>query len=380
MRGKLIKKSRAKSLDNKAGQHDELVATKKRLLFGLVIAGVGLLVIIAAVLWPSQKNPSPSSAVITDTCSENNTVTYKCYKDELTKITNEHGPEKAMALVKEQYSKVPYVKSQCHQLTHAIGRAALNKYDTVADTYAHGDQYCWSGYYHGAMEEVAIKNGYDYIIENASNICAPIAAKERNSFYHYNCVHGLGHGLMFVKDGNLFEALKSCDSISDSWERTSCYGGVYMQNIMNEQTPDKDSRQVAHLKPSEPMYPCTAVDFKYKDQCYLMQTSYALQVVGYDFKKVFKLCSEVDKEFRNTCYMSLGRDASGNSISNVQQTKTNCLLGPTDEAQRFCVEGAAKDFVSYFHSDQQAKELCNSLPNNLSSECLSIVENYYASF
>jgi hypothetical protein len=40
---------------------------------------------------------------------------------------------------------------------HVIGRTALDKYKTIADTYAHGDQFCWSGYYHGVMEEVRLK-------------------------------------------------------------------------------------------------------------------------------------------------------------------------------------------------------------------------------
>jgi hypothetical protein len=38
------------------------------------------------------------------------------------------------------------------------------------------------------------------------------------------------------------------------------------------------------------------------------------------------------------------------------------------------------DFVSYFHSDSQAKQFCTSLPVNLSADCLTVVKNYYATF
>jgi hypothetical protein len=362
---------------------DELKSMKKKWVWGLVLSFIGIVIICLAIFWPASKkdiaaNPAASTS---DNCSASNTVTYSCYKKELIDITNKKGPEAAMALVKKQYSTSAYVKSQCHQLTHVIGRAALDKYKNIADTYAHGDQFCWSGYYHGAMEEIALSKGYDYIVKNANEICKPIAAKGEYSFYHYNCVHGLGHGYMFVKDGGLFASLTACDSITNNWERTSCYGGVFMQNIMNEQTPDSDVKTGSkYLKQDQPMYPCTAVDYKYKDQCYLMQTSYALQTVSYDFGKVFSLCSQVDADFRDTCYTSLGRDASGNSISDADRTRSTCLLGPSEEAQKYCVHGAAMDFVSYFHSDQQAKALCNSLPANLSSDCLSVVKNYYASF
>jgi len=361
----------------------ELKAIKKKWLLGLALSFIGIGIITAALLWPESK-PQPSanpSTSLTDNCSKNGSTSYSCYKNELTEITDKEGPERAMALLKQEYDKSSYIKSQCHQLTHLIGRAALDKYKNIADTYAHGDQYCWSGYYHGVMEEIALKNGYDYILNNANSICKPIALKGKYTFYHYNCVHGLGHGVMFVKDGDLFASLTACDSVTDSWERTSCYGGVFMQNIMNEQTPDADIKTGSkYLKADQPMYPCTAVDSRYKDQCYLMQTSYALQTVGYDFNEVFKLCGEVETTFRDTCYTSLGRDASGNSISDVEKTRATCLLGPTEEAQKFCIHGASVDFVSYYHDDAKAKELCNSLPMNLVTDCLETVKNYYASF
>ncbi len=364
-----------------------LKSLKKRAIIGVILSFLGIGMIAAAVFWPTPKAATVPSVKVTnnsplvDTCADKNGTSYSCYKDQLTKITSEQGPERAMDLIKQEYDKSAYVKSQCHQLTHIIGRAALAKYKNVADTYAHGDQYCWSGYYHGAMEELATEKGYDYIVKNADSICAPIAAKGKYSFYHYNCVHGMGHGFMFMKDGDLFASLTACDSLTDSWERTSCYGGVFMQNIMNEQTPDKDLNTGSkYLKADQPMYPCTAVDTKYKDQCYLMQTSYALQTVNYDFAKVFTLCGGIDQQFQDTCYTSLGRDASGNSISDVTQTKEHCLLGPTAEAQKYCVKGAAMDFVSYFHSDQQAKQLCQALPTELQSDCLETVKSYYASF
>jgi hypothetical protein len=354
---------------------------KKKIALGLVLSFVGIGLMLAAILWPKPESQISANPVASASNQCQNSQTYSCYKKELIAIAGKQGPEAATSLIKKEYDTNSYVKSQCHQLTHVIGRAAYDKYKTIADTYAHGDQFCWSGYYHGVMEEVALKNGYDYIVKNVNSICKPIAEKGEYSFYHYNCVHGLGHGLMFVKDGDLFASLKSCDPISNSWERTSCYGGVFMQNIMNEQTPDSDVKTGSkYLKADQPMYPCTAVEYKYKDQCYLMQTSYALQTVSYNFSQVFNMCAQVDADFRDTCYTSLGRDASGNSISNAEQTKVSCMLGPTEESQKYCVHGAAMDFVSYFHSDQQARVFCNSLAASLSSDCLEVVKNYYATF
>lgn len=345
----------------------------------------GFLVLAAAIfVIISRKDSSSQNAngkPITDECQADKTITFACYKTELGDIVKKQNPQPAFDLVKQQYTKQPIVKSLCHQLTHVIGRAAYAKYSNIADTFAHGDQFCWSGYYHGVMEQLADEKGANYIVDNANTICAEIAAKQRQSFYHFNCVHGLGHGFMEVLDANLFDSLKACDNLNDGWERTSCYGGVFMQNIMNVQSPDNTVDHTSnYLRPSEPMYPCTAVDDKYKEQCYLMQTSYALQIAGYDFSKVFESCGAVEPTYRATCYQSLGRDASGQSVSDPVKTKSTCLLGPSEEAQSNCVIGAAKDFVSYFHSDVQANQLCGSFDENLKQICSGTVKSYYAVF
>lgn len=345
---------------------------------------VAILIVIIAVVWAKSRQTKLANAEpvsIVDICSKDDDVRFSCYKKELTDVTKDQGPEKAFMLVKQQYSKNSYVKSQCHQLVHIIGRAAYAKYGNIADTFGHGDQFCWAGYYHGIMEQVADKQGTDKFLANLNTICAAIEAKAPYSFNHYNCVHGLGHGVMEALNGNLFEALAACDRLTESYNSGSCYGGVFMQNIMTVQSPDETvDHSSAYLKPDQPMYPCTAIDDKYKLQCYLMQTSYALQVEGYDFNKVFNLCDQTPEAYRDTCYQSLGRDASGQSVSDVEKTKAKCLLGANFEAQSNCIIGASKDFTAYFHGNKQAKQLCTSLPQELQAICYSTVKNFSSTF
>jgi hypothetical protein len=151
-----------------------------------------------------------------------------------------------------------------------------------------------------------------------------------------------------------------------------------MENVMNEINPGEHSQ---YLKADDPLYPCTAVENRYKEQCYLMQTSHALTVLQEDFSKVFAVCSTVDAPYDATCYQSLGRDISGHSSSDVQQTKTNCLLGQTEVAKENCITGAVKDFISYFHSDQQGLALCASLGDQyLEDSCRNQATAYYKTF
>jgi hypothetical protein len=251
-------------------------------------------------------------------------------------------------------------------------------YGDIPNTYSKGDNFCWSGYYHGAMEATVAKIGPDKILNEADTICAPLGeGDQKHSFYHYNCVHGLGHGFMGVQNNELFESLEVCDTMTDDWERESCYSGAFMENIMAKDNPSHPSKE---LRADEPLYPCTEVEKKYKPQCYLMQTSYALETLGNDFQKVFELCGTVESEFRPTCYQSLGRDASGITSSDVDRTNANCMLGEDYEARSNCVIGAAKDFISYYSRDTEAKELCDSFDADLRKVCLEAAEEYYVIF
>ena len=188
----------------------------------------------------------------------------------------------------------------------------------------------------------------------------------------------MGHGLLSIQDDNLFTALKTCDTYDGSWQQDSCYGGVFMENVMNEVNPGSHSD---YLKQDDPLYPCTAVDARYKQQCYLMQTSHALTVVKYDYGKVFELCSQVEAPNNVTCYQSLGRDVSGQSSSDQARTIELCMLGSTAVARENCFTGAVKDYISYHHSDKQGLALCAAIPEAaLSTSCNNEAKLYYKSF
>jgi hypothetical protein len=310
-------------------------------------------------------------------CATAQPENFKCWQARYQAMVSQESPKTAFADVQQAYAAIPYVQSNCHQIAHVIGRAGGKKYGDVAKAYDQGDNFCWSGYYHGVMEAVADNLGPDNLLGKLNDICVSARA-QRYSFHHYNCVHGLGHGLMAVYNNQLFDVLKDCNLLTDDWEQQSCYGGAFMENVMSEVNPD---HHTDYLKADQPLYPCTAVDQPFKQQCYLMQTSHALVTVKEDFSAVFELCAGVEAPFTDTCYQSLGRDASGRSVSNLEQTQAKCLLGPSREATTNCFIGAVKDFISYFHSDQQGKDLCNSIEDqNIKTTCLQTAEAYYATF
>lgn len=310
-------------------------------------------------------------------CRDQQASDFYCYEEYYSDLVRAKDIKIAFADLRERYNSNGYVVSQCHPLTHVIGRIAAEKSENVADAYAVGDPFCWSGYYHGVLEGVIGKIGYSNLPRQINGICKPLAEAKPYSFDHYNCVHGLGHGVMAVNQNELFDALKVCDNVTDAWERSSCWSGVFMENVII----DNKNHFTKYLKPSDPVYPCNAVGDQYKSICYLMQTSYMLKVLNGSYQKVFEICSSIEEAHRTTCYESLGRDISGRSTSSAAATKAGCNLGKDFTQRKHCIIGAVKDFISYFHSDEQAKVLCGSLDEkDLQDVCFQTAESYYSLF
>ena len=79
--------------------------------------------------------------------------------------------------------------------------------------------------------------------------------------------------------------------------------------------------------------------------------------------------------------------SSGSSVSDTQKTHDTCMLGANYDERSNCMIGAVKDFISYYHSDTKAKELCASFDGGEGTEgrtimalCLQTTKDYYKSF
>src|SRR3989338_7514761 len=337
----------------------------------LILLAIAIIVGAGFYFYSDSALPATNTINTTKEVEFKNCNDFDCYDEYYTELTMQKGLQNAFDDLKQRYQTDPYAVSQCLPLSHSIGRAATKIYDKVSEAYVNGDGFCWSGYYHGVMEGIISREDPKKISMQIDSICSDIPGKASYSFDYYNCVHGLGHGIMYINNNELFDALKQCDNIKGDWEQKSCWSGAIMENVI----VDNKNHFTKYLNPEEPLYPCNAVDEKYKETCYLMQTSYMLKVTGYDFSKVFKLCEQAINH-TDACFRSLGRDASGNTISDINKTREICMLGKTAHAKSMCVEGAVKDFISYLHDDQSAKDFCQTLPAEMQTDCQATVTSY----
>jgi hypothetical protein len=301
---------------------------------------------------------------------------FDCLESYYQKLVDTYGVDVAFSDLKERYESDAFVVTECHPITHVIGREAVKFYPTVSKAYQHGDSFCWSGYYHGVLEGIVKNIGQKNLASKLDTICADIPGKEHYTFDYYNCVHGLGHGIMELGGDDVFQSLKTCDNLTGEWEKQSCYSGVFMENIIVE-TRDGSS---PGLKADQPLYPCTAADAKYKFQCYLGQTSYVLQRNGGNFTATFGACADVEGGFRAVCDQSIGRDAANYANHDGPQTKATCSLASVAVDQTNCIVGAVKEFISYYHAITQANSYCNLYTGQDQTTCLETGKQYYTLF
>jgi cytochrome c553 len=285
-----------------------------------------------------------------------------CRRQAFGNIAYTEGPKQALDLFEEKQRTDKAVEADCHRIAHWIGAASLLYYKgSVAQALAAGRATCWSGYYHGVVERAFSGTPPDKLVKKTRSICAD-AEVRKTTFLAYQCVHGLGHGLMIHTAYDLPLALKTCNQLDTAWDDDSCESGVFMENISSSY-----GIKSKWLRDSDLIYPCDVVAQKYKLYCYLIVTSRILEANGFNWQGAVKTCRRSDDGWVATCFQSLGRDASGNSRQDPTKILQICALA--GDMERECVYGAARDVTSNDAGPSRSKGLCEQAKASLQGYC-----------
>src|SRR5262249_14210947 len=122
-----------------------------------------------------------------------------CFEQAFGNIAYHDGPKAAIARAARKYDEG--ADPSCQRGTPGIGTGALARFrGNMAETFAAGSSFCWSGYYHGVLERAFMDvKSYDArtLGAKAGTICASRTIQSE-SWLAYQCLHGLGHGLMIT--------------------------------------------------------------------------------------------------------------------------------------------------------------------------------------
>lgn len=300
------------------------------------------------------------AADFNDPCSRDQS--YNCYRAALTQYITKVGLKPAVEQLGKLNSKNQTVNHFCHSLAHDLGRAAYDQTKgNIGQIFREGNTQCWSGFYHGALER-AFSRSQDLSV-TVNSLCT-----EENgivgTFLYYQCLHGLGHGLSVRFDNEIYQALDVCQKMPDTYQQSSCFGGVFMENF----AADGINHQTKYLDPTDPIAPCNSVPENQKYTCYQLISIPILKANNYNFQEAFNTCEKSETNYVKVCYQSVGRDISGYTAEDPNRSLGYCAQGNL-EAEIECIKAVASDSVYSKSSEKYVLTICEKVKSSLKNYC-----------
>ncbi|HEV2786385.1 MAG TPA: cytochrome c [Solirubrobacteraceae bacterium] len=296
----------------------------------------------------------------------------ECLEQAFGNLVYNDGPKPALARLQSMMATDTAVAADCHRIAHRMGSAALARFkDKVAPAFIAGNAVCASGYYHGIIERAFLGQPTDKLSIVARQLCSDPKITEQR-FLAYQCIHGLGHGLMIYTGYDLPGSLRTCDDLRNGFDRVSCSGGVFMENFNSSYGVTSK-----YLRKNDPIYPCNSVAERHKLYCYLLVTANILRVENYDQAKTADACRRSEKAWVRTCFESFGRDVSGIAGKDADKALASCRLAKGNEGD--CLYGVSREIVNADAGGERGGRFCARAPARHRAHCYEGVGSVLAS-
>jgi hypothetical protein len=258
--------------------------------------------------------------------------------------------------------------SRTGHYAHELGRLAFAQIRDVVKAYRGCDRSPESGCYHGVLM------GYfgdpsDFGPNDITNFCTggTIAAAE-TPLLHFQCVHGLGHGLAIFVGYRLPEGLAYCDHLESAADRETCYSGVFMEVV------DVSRGQLGRSGPAgaffelDPFPQCAALADRYLRTCYWQQPSAIMFANSHDVIDAFAHCEQVPGPYIAACYQGMGVAILGITDRDPVQTSAQCARD-TGPYRLWCWDGALESLLGSSATLPEAITLCQQAPPEITTFC-----------
>lgn len=312
-------------------------------------------------------------------CVNGASIDFDCLDNDLAGLLAAKGSEVAFGVLENLTHKDAGIERQSHPIAHGLGRAAVTPYGGPRAAIAHCPYVLSSGCFHGVLQ------GYfDTLSQMDPDIVAGLCLSP-DSMRQFQCLHGMGHGLLLFTNYDMNQTLAYCDYLpADGNPRDSCYAGAFMENLVGYQDslqPTGTGGGHNHggkphppphfmLKVDDPAYPCDVVAATYQNACYYFQTSVTLQFNGGDFPGAAKMCQAAPTQYHYVCYQSLGRDVSYRLGRDVQQAWPVCRDAGSGGMQD-CVKGVVAEIINSSANPEDGLAACHAFPSEVKTACYS---------
>jgi hypothetical protein len=295
-----------------------------------------------------------------------------CFEQAFGNVAYREGPKAALALLDESVaSGVIPGDGNCHRIAHTIGAASLARFDgNVALSFAAGSASCWSGFYHGVLERsLATVRSFTAKALGAKvrKLCADRSFRS-SPWLADQCVHGIGHGLMISTGYSLPLALRVCDRLDVAFDRNTCKGGVFMENVASSY-----GFRSRWLRDDDPLFPCNAVRAGDRKACFGFVTSRILPLVDWSWDRAAEACAGAGGRFVPICFGSFGRDAASFSRLDPREIARICGYARAYGHEGTCFAGAAGTMAGNYTGGREAAGLCARAPSGVRRDCFAAV-------
>jgi hypothetical protein len=276
-----------------------------------------------------------------------------------------------------------------HQMAHALGRQAVADRGGDAAVIRQCRPAFASGCYHGVVE-ATLRDGGRIDMSRLQRLCLE-TERASGPGPGYECVHGLGHGIVGAVDYDIHAALLFCDALSTSSLRTSCHSGAFMEAITtalgapaaagmaghahvaeHQHSPAGSQRTPSDrrlsIDPADPYSPCDGFDDPYASSCWLFQGFVILRHNGFDASRAFHVCEAAPAGRAARCYQSIGHQLTGLFQHDDRWIVDQCSRGRGYQAPE-CAAGAALALDALDWSGNRAVRLCASAPADWKDAC-----------
>lgn len=336
---------------------------RKRLVVVLLIVLCGAVLFLIAKEQTKSKNSTFERGSQT-TAPVPTREEYRVFKENFLNVVQEADPGVALASLREQIKDNDPLSRVCHDITHEIGHEAYEKYGSFGEAMQFQDEICNSGYLHGVIERHFLSA--DDLTSTMQTTCA---AYNPGSFMHWECIHGIGHGLMFFTNNDVPKSLELCDTYPSQFERSTCVNGVFMENFI----VDQETHTSKYVSDDNWLFPCSDQEKKHKTDCYIYAPTYYLSQNENDYIGALNLCRNAEDAFVDTCIQGVGSQAMKEHINDPKFVEAQCMTGTEKTGE--CLEGVVGLYINHFGGLSEAKQLCTILEPDNRKTCEHVINS-----
>ena len=206
---------------------------------------------------------------------------------------NRTGPVNAYKAFLEKLKEESYTRT--HFSAHAMGQALFERQGMRGIAVCDGS--FDFGCYHGFSLRAIAQGGKSALLEldtACTQSFGPLSG----------CKHGLGHGLLeYVGHSHIDRALEMCKTfVYQPVPLLGCTSGVFMEYLTPLLVVEPVSRA---FDPANPYTPCTEVDEEFRASCYFELGQWLRRTEGVDYGA---LCGALTEDYARYCFLGIGVD------------------------------------------------------------------------